>query len=134
MAQDGSDIRYYESNNLDSTLIGKYCHIDFGELSSRGRVIDTLEINVIGQTMKFYEHREDDGFNNWFNKQYLIRVDTNNLLSTRLQNSKIDSLSANKIYVTSTLGYYVNESPIDTITVFQHWYDRVNISKVLIKE
>ncbi len=96
-------------------------------------LIDTIEINVKSQKMKFYEHREDNGFNNWFNKQYLIRADDKSQTSTRLQNSRIDSLTTNKIYLTSVLSYYANESPIDTITVFQHWYDRKNISKVLIK-
>lgn len=133
MAQDGSNIKYYEPTSLDRSLIGKYCHIDFGEESFGGRTIDTIEINVKGQKIKFYEHREDDGFNNWFNQQYLIRVDDKGQTTTRLQNSRIDSLTTDKIYLTSVLSYYLNESPIDTITVFQHWYYRKNISKVLIK-
>ena len=133
IAQDGSNIRYYEPNNLDSSLIGKYCHVDFGKESFRGQAIDTIEINVKGQQMKFYEHRVDNGFNNWFNKQYLIRVEEENQLSTRLENSTIDSLTSDKIYVTSTLSYYVNESAVDTITVIQHWYNREDVSKVLIK-
>ncbi|GAA3624395.1 hypothetical protein [Flavivirga jejuensis] len=134
IAQDGSNIRYYEPNNLDGSLIGKYCHIDFGKESFAGRAIDTIEINLKDQQMRFYEHRKDNGFNNWFNEQYLIRVEGKNQVSTRLKDSRIDSLTSNKIYVTSVLSYYVNESPIDTITVFQHWYDRKNISKVLIKK
>jgi len=92
-----------------------------------------LKVLEKGQQMKFYEHREDNGFNNWFNKQYLIRVEDKNYSSTRLQNSKIDSLTSDRIYLTSTLSYYANESLIDTITVFQQWYDRKNVSKVLIK-
>ncbi len=118
MAQDGSNIRYYEPNKLDNTLVGKYCHIDFGQISFGGQAIDTIEINVKGQRMKFYEHRGDDGYNNWFNKQYLIRLEGKNQSSTRLQNSQIDSLTSDRIYVTSTLSYYANGSPIDTITVF----------------
>jgi len=133
IAQDGSNIKYYEPTNLDSSLIGKYCHVDFGKESFGGQAIDTIEIKVIGQKMKFYEHREDNGFNNWFNQQYLIRVDDKSQTSTRLQNSRIDSLTTDRIYLTSVLSYYANESPIDTITIFQHWYDRKNISKVLIK-
>ena len=134
MAQDGSNIKYYEPTNLDSSFIGKYCHVDFGNESFGGRAIDTIEITVKGQKMKFYEHREDNGFDNWFKDQFLIRVDENSQTSTRLQNSRIDSLTTDKIYLTSVLGYYVNESPIDTITVFQHWFDRKNISEVLIKD
>ena len=134
MAQDGSNIRYYEQTNLDSSLIGRYCHVDFGRESFGGRTIDTIEINVKGQKMKFYEHRKDNGFNNWFNEQYLIRAEDKNQTSTQLKNSRIDSLTTDKIYLTSTLSYYTNELSIDTITVFQHWYDRKNISKVLINK
>jgi hypothetical protein len=134
IAQDGSNIRYYEPEILDDSLIGKFCHVDFGKESFGGQAIDTIEINIKGQQMKFYEHREDNGFNNWFNKQYLIRVEDKNHSSTRLQNSRIDSLTSDRIYVTSTLSYYANESPIDTITVFQHWYDRNNVLKVQIKK
>lgn len=133
IAQDGSNIRYYDSSKLDSAFIGEYCHIDFGEISSGGQFVDTIEIDVKGQLMKFIEHREDDGYNNWFDKQYLIRIDDKNQWSTRLQASKIDSVTLDKIYVTSALSYYINESPIDTITVFQHWYEREKISSVLIK-
>lgn len=134
MAQDGSNIIYYEPHNLDSSLTGQYCHIDFGRISIGGQVVDTIEINVNGQKIKFFEHREDNGFNNWFRQQYLVGVNDQNQASIRLENSEIDSLTTDRIYVTSTLSYYANESPIDSITVFQHWYERRNISKVLIKK
>ncbi|MEM1135572.1 MAG: hypothetical protein AAGI07_07005, partial [Bacteroidota bacterium] len=65
IAQDGSNIRYYGPNNLDSSLIGKYCHMDFGKESFGGQAI---EININGQQLKSNEHRKDNGFNNWFNK------------------------------------------------------------------
>ncbi|ANQ51731.1 hypothetical protein MY04_4393 [Flammeovirga sp. MY04] len=133
-AQDGSNIKYVEPDQLDNSFIGKYCHVDFGKESFGGRSIDTLEIKVNAHKMKFYEHRKDNGLNNWFDEQYLIRIDDNNQTSTRLQNTQIDSLNTDKIYVTSVLSYYVNESVIDTVTIFQHSYDRSNISKVLIKD
>lgn len=132
-AQDGSNIIYYEPNNLDSTLIGKQCHIDFGQVSYRGLRIDTLEINVKGKGIKFYEHRVDNGYENWFSEQYLIGHEQNQV-EIRLVNSKIDNLTSDRIYVTSTLSYYYKESLLDTITVFQHWYERKNVSKVLIKK
>ncbi|QCX38189.1 hypothetical protein FF125_06995 [Aureibaculum algae] len=133
MAQDGSNIKYYEPDKLDSNQIGKLCHIDFGKISFRGQVIDTIEINVQGELMKFYEHREDNGFNNWFNKQYLIRVSTNKHSTALLQNSRIDSLTTDKIFVTSILVYYNYEEPADTITIIQHSYDKTNVAKVLVK-
>lgn len=132
-AQDGSNIRYYEPEDLDSTFVGKFCHIDFGGISFRGRIIDTLEIEIKGKRMKFHEHRVDNGFNNWFEEQYLIAVTARNQPEIRLQNSRIDRLTTDRIYVTSTLEYYHSKSPIDTITVIRHWYARNNIAKVLVK-
>ena len=133
IVQDGSNIRYYDPDKLDNNLVGKFCHIDFGKVSFGGQIIDTIEVIVKGQQMKFYEHREDNGHNNWFDKQYLIRVGSKEHSMTRLQYSRIDSLTTDKVYVTSTLGYYHYESPMDTITVIQHSYDKNNIAKVLVK-
>lgn len=104
-----------------------------GEISSRGQEADTLTINVHGQQMKFYEHRVDDGYNNWFTEQYLIAVTTEKQPKIRLESSKIDSLTTDRIYVISALGYYYNESPIDTITVVKHSYAKSNVAKVLVK-
>lgn len=134
MAQDGSNIKYYDADKLDDSFIGKLCHIDFGKVSFRGLNIDTLEIDVIGKRMTFYENRKDDGFNNLFSEQYLLVFPNKKTSTTRLQDSRIDSLTTEKIYVTSVLSYYHNESSLDTITVFQHCYDKKNIAKVLIKQ
>ncbi len=132
--QDGSNIRYYNPDQLHDGLIGKFCHIDFGKESFGGRSIDTTEIDVKGQLMKFYEHRKDNGYNNWFNEQYLISVPKEKYSSVRLRSSKINKITKEKIYVTSILSYYHNDSPIDTITVFKHSYNRNNIAKVLVKD
>ncbi len=134
IAQDGSNIKYYKPNMLDYSLIGKSCYIDIGKLSFNKRSIDTITINVQRKLMKFYEHREDNGFNNWFNSQYLIRLPDSKDSKTLLKDSKIDSLTDNKIYVTSILSYNHLKLPLDTITVFQHNYDKKNIAEVLIKE
>lgn len=133
IAQDGSNIIYYEPYAIDNSFVGKLCHVDFGETSFRGKTIDTTEINVNGKPILFYEHRVDNGYNNWFGEQYLINTD-HELMKIKLQNSRIDSVTKDRIYLTSTLSYYIHESPIDTITVFQHWFDRNNVSKVLIKD
>lgn len=131
--QDGSDIRYVNVDQLDESFVGNYCHIDFGQDSYLNRNIDTMNINVQGKLMRFYEHRKDDGYNNWFNQQYLIRTSDVYPSQARLESSKIDSITADKIYVTSMLSYYNYESVLDTVTIFQHHYDKKDVAKVLIK-
>jgi hypothetical protein len=134
IAQDGSNIKYFEPTDLDSSFIGRYCHIDIGEDSFGGKAKDTIEINLKGQKMRFIEHHKDNGFTNWFRDQYWIREEQNKPMSTRLQNSRIDSLSTDRIYLTSVLSYYMNDSPIDSTTFFQHEFELKNIAKVLVKE
>ena len=132
-AQDGSNIRYVSLKHLNNSHIGKICHIDFGLRSFGGQTIDTIEIEVKGQKVRFVEHRKDNGFNNWFREKYLIALPIDKTFSKRLISSKIDSLNSEKIYVTSILGYYRNESPLDTITIIKHDYLRENVSTVLLK-
>ena len=133
-AQDGSNIRYLSPNELNNDFIGSSCHIDVGRASFGGLLIDTFEIDINDQPMRFYEHRVDNGYNNWFDEQYLIRIDDYQPLITRLETSVIDSLTTDRLYVTSVLGYYMSESaPIDTITIIHHSYEWQAIAKVLIK-
>ena len=128
--QDGSDITYVKPEDLDESAIGKECHIDFGRDSYWGRVIDTLEIMVKTRPIKFYEHRADDGYNNWLTEQYLVAMDHG--IETRLVSSKIDSLTTQSIYVQSVLEYYYKGSQIDTITIFEHRYDRQQVARILL--
>ncbi|MFC4634026.1 hypothetical protein ACFO3O_08915 [Dokdonia ponticola] len=132
--QDGSNIRYVSPKKLNNSYIGKTCHVDFGSRSFGGQTIDTIEIEVKGQKVRFVEHREDNGFNNWFRQQYLIALPLQETFSTRLITTKIDSLDSENIYVTSTVGYYRHEYALDTITIVHHRYLRKNVAKVLIED
>lgn len=132
-AQDGSNIKYVRPENINNTLIGKTCHIDFGSESFKTLIVDTLKIEVKGQKIKFVEHRMDNGFNNSFREQYLIALPLQKISSTRLIATEIDSLDSEKIYVTSILGYYHNESPLDSITIINHHYLRENVAAVLVE-
>ena len=67
--QDGSNIAYLDTEKIDDSFKGQLCHIDFGKISFGGQKVDTIEINVSGQRIRFYEHRVDNGYNNWFNEQ-----------------------------------------------------------------
>lgn len=132
-SQDGSDILYGEPKTLNESYIGKICHIDFGKPSGiyGRRNIDTIEINIKGKLISFVEHRVDNGYNNWFSKQYLEALPIKKNSSMRITSSRIDSLTSLRIYVTSFISYYHNDSPLDTITTIQHSYLRKNIAKVL---
>ncbi|WP_430965324.1 hypothetical protein [Spongiimicrobium sp. 2-473A-2-J] len=132
-AQDGSDINYIKPENLDDSHIEKTCHIDFGSRSFRGQTLDTLELEVKGKLIKFVERRVDNGYNNWFKEQYLEAITPGKNPIIRLKYAKIDSLSSEKIHVTSILGYYRDGLPLDSITLIHHYYLRKNIAEILIK-
>ena len=133
-AQDGSNIRYCEISVIDKTYEGKYCHLDFGQESFLGTNLDTINILIESNIVEFVEHRKDDGYNNWFNEQYLYAFDYDNNWEIRLHNSRIDSVTNENIYLSSTLSYYVGDNPVDTISIVQHSHSRDEISKVLILE
>ncbi len=133
IVQDGSDIIYIKPKELNSSHVGKKCHIDFGRKSFRGIVIDTLKVKIRNQQIVLVEHRKDNGFNNWFREQYLETVASHKAPSIRLYDSRIDSITSEKIYVSSTLGYYSGNSPLDTITIIQHSYLRKDIAEILFK-
>lgn len=106
MAQDGSDIWYQETEKLDTSYIGVYVHLDFYRISSFGRQKDTVTIDIDGQKLKFVEHRVDDGYNNWFNAQYLESVDKIDGLTLRIVKFRLDSLTEDTLYLTNYLAYY----------------------------
>ncbi len=47
---------------------------DFYNRSFGGIKIDTILIAVTDKSIKFVEHREDNGFSNWFSRQYLESI------------------------------------------------------------
>src|SRR4029453_8224914 len=74
-AQDGSDILYLKPNQLDTSFVGDYVHLDFFNRSFHGKPLDTVRLFFNNAPIRFVEHRVDDGFNNWFNEQSLQSID-----------------------------------------------------------
>src|SRR5688572_22294065 len=74
--QDGSNIIYVKTPDLNETHLDKKVHFDFYSRSFGGVKVDTISIAVTGNSVKFLEHREDNGFNNWFSRQYLYSLDS----------------------------------------------------------
>ena len=132
--QDGSNIRYKEAEVIDKTYVGKYCHLDFGQESFAGKHLNNIKLFVKDRYVKFVERRKDDGFNNWFTEQYLSSYDYTNKWEMRLQNSQIDSVTSERIFLNSTISYYAckNCSAIDTITIVNHNHLKSTLAKVLI--
>lgn len=77
--QDGGDMNYVKPQNLDKSHIGRQLHIDFNRNSFASyddkRELDTVKIKVNGRNTDFIEHRVDDGYNNWFSRQFLESVE-----------------------------------------------------------
>jgi hypothetical protein len=79
-AQDGSDMNYVKTINLDRSYVGRKTHIDFYRISrgshrDKAFNIDNVLLEIDGKQIEFVEHREDDGYNNWFKEQYLESID-----------------------------------------------------------
>ncbi len=135
LGQDGSDIRYIPIKKLDKSYIGKFAHLDFYNKSFMGLKPDTVVITIDNNPIKFFEHRIDNGFNNWFSEQYLSSLDTYDGYFIKIVKCKIDSITNNSIMVTNFLEYYdiKNNLCIDKSRQLTYWFKKQIIKEVLIK-
>lgn len=133
--QDGSDIRYFKVNGVDTTLIGHDVHLDFFNHSFDGRTVDTIQINIDDRPIKFVELRTDDGFNNWFLQQSLISIDKFDRLTIKISKFKLDSITSSAFQVTMYVDFYDSNQKIlaDKSRQIEYWFDKKDITEVLVK-
>jgi hypothetical protein len=133
-SQDGSDMRYINIEDVDTSYIGKTVHIDFYSRSFASRKRDTITILVNNKTVVFIEHREDDGFNNWFSRQYLEGIKNAENESLRIVKSMIKEITEDSILVTSSFIFYKNKELIESKSFTQDiWFRKNIISQILVK-
>jgi hypothetical protein len=136
--QDGSNIMYYKSDGIDSTFIGSYVHFDFYKNSFRGKHLDTVNISLYGKaTIEFLEKRKDNGYNNWFDEQYLESIktfDSLKIVITKFRIDKIDSLNFETLVFAE---YYSNDSRKKRFPQFSKTYKstirRRDVIEILIQ-
>ena len=109
LGQDGSDILYKKVDQLDESYLGDFVHLDFYNRSFRGIAIDTIAIAVEGKLIKFVEHRKDNGFNNWFDRQYLESLEKTDGLTIRVVKFRLDRITTDSLSATSFLEYYKDD-------------------------
>lgn len=133
LGQDGSDILYRTVDRLDESYIGDFVHLDFYNRSFRGKAIDTIGIVVDGKLIKFTEHRKDNGFNNWFDRQYLESLEKTDGLIIRIVKSRLDKITADSVFVTSFLEYYKDDKLLEERTKeIENGFPRTIIAEVLV--
>jgi len=132
--QDGSDIKYVPVKEIDSSFVGKFAHLDFYRRSFHLRPKDTVNIVIDKKPIRFEEHRSDDGYNNWFSKQYLLSLDKidNNII--KIVKCKIAGVTADSILVINYLEYYnADQSKVKRSRQLPYWFRRKDIIEVLVK-
>jgi hypothetical protein len=138
-AQDGSDIHYIDENKIDTTLIGKFIHIDFyknsfGSNKFQNVKVDTVRINFPKTKLEFIEIRNDDRYNNWFSEQYLETIKTTNDKKIRIEKMKVLKVLDDSINV-KLFGHYfytngkMEETEFITKSVY---FARKDIFQVLV--
>jgi len=134
-AQDGSDILYLKPNQLDTSFVGDYVHLDFFNRSFHGKPLDTVRLFFNNAPIRFVEHRVDDGFNNWFNEQYLQSIDRQDGLILRITKSRIESVTSELIWVTHFISSFdpnkKEPAPLATYTI-EVAYSKRMIAEVLV--
>jgi hypothetical protein len=126
--QDGSNINYVKVEELNKSHIGRVIQIDFyrksfGALGGTGDGvdIDKVLLNVNDKQIEFVEHREDDGYNNWFSRQYLESVDK----KIKIKEFKLLKIEKETITVT---GYFTVKPFIQEFS-----FKKKEIAVILIK-
>lgn len=138
-AQDGSNMNYVKPSELNESYIGKFAHLDFGTRSfarhDQSRSLDTIKIKLNGKEHLFREHRVDDGYNNWFEDQYLEATEKVGGLTLRLTKNVILGISGDSIRVKSYFDYFDSKDEIVT----QKWFtkelefEKSKLFEILIK-
>jgi hypothetical protein len=133
--QDGSDIRYFKTIGVDSSLIGQHMHFDFFRRSFRGQSIDTISISIDNIPTRFIEIRKDNGFNNWFSQQSLQSLDEHNRQTIKISQFRLDSITETSFLVTMYVNYYdTNNKLLDNKSrQIEYWFDKKDIVEVLVK-
>jgi hypothetical protein len=132
--QDGSDMYYIKTDRLDSSFTGKFAHLDFYKRSFRGRSIDTVVIDIDNKPVKFAEHREDNGYDNWFARQYLESVSITGDVKIRMTKWLITAVTEDSIGVTGFFEYYNSQNKPVPGRSFKKdlWFKKEQIIEVLI--
>ena len=135
IAQDGSDIRYVDIEYVDTSYIGKTVHLDFYNNSFLSRKKDTITILVNNNPITFIEHREDNGFNNWFSRQFFEEIRKTKSEYLRITKSVIKEIDDNSILVTSYFVLYSKDNhPLEEKSFTQDIRVKKNIlSQILVK-
>lgn len=103
--QDGGDMNYTKPEALNESYVGRRLHLDFYESSfvpswdRDKRRLNTVEIKVNDKKIKFIEHRTDDGFNNWFSRQYLESIEKIEGLRLRIKEFELLEFNEKEIKV-----------------------------------
>jgi hypothetical protein len=100
---------YGKVDRLDESYLGDFVHLDFYNRSFRGISIDTISILVEGKLIEFIEHRKDNGFNNWFDGQYLESLEKPDGLTIRVVKCRLDKITTDSVFVTSFLEYHEDD-------------------------
>ncbi len=133
LGQDGSDILYGKVDRLDESYLGDFVHLDFYNRSFRGIPIDTIAILVEGKLIEFVEHRKDDGFNNWFDRQYLESLEKTDGLTIRVVKCRLDKITRDSVFVTSFLEYYKDDKLLpERSKEIANEFPRTIIAEVLV--
>jgi hypothetical protein len=132
--QDVSDIRYINTNRLDSTFIGREVLFDFFNISFHGKTIDTIEINVDKRPIKFVEVRVDNGHFNLFSEQGFKSIETIDEQKMRISKFELDSITSTAFLVKIYIDYF--DSRGNNITEkskeIKYWFEKKDIIKVLV--
>ena len=133
-SQDGSNIRYVKTKNIDSTYIGQFVQFDFYKRSFGDKNKDTITLIIDSNPILFIENRSDDGYENWFSNQYLQSFEKQDGEILHVSKFKLDKVLESSFHVTMYVEYYNLEDKLipNKSLQLEYVFDKENILEVLI--
>ena len=77
------------------------------------------------------ERRKDNGFNNWFNEQWLESVDKVQGKNIKIVKSRLDKITIDSVFVTDYLEFFTDDK-LEKKEEFENRFPRTIIAAVLV--
>lgn len=133
-SQDGSNIRYINTSEINNEMIGKFIHLDFYNQSfGRKRIQDSVDLPINKKIIKFLEIRNDTGFNNWFEDQSLLSVLKINGQKLQIEKFQLTGFDDKNLHVTAFINYLKQDKIVKKSTE-NMIIERSKVIEILIKK
>jgi hypothetical protein len=130
---DGTDILFVKTKELDKLYIGKFAHLDYNKTSTGQN--DTVMLMVNNTLVPFVSHKAANGREGLFYGQYSESAGYVDGYRVRLVKSRIDGVTGRHIMLTNYFDFYSKNNALmagKSVTK-QYQVSKKDVSQLLVK-